>query len=82
MGDPISLRTQREEHSPAAAPQMGSQAGLLLVGPAQLPNWPPLLAPGSHTLGVGTLPPTRWPQKRLGSRGRLGKVTASRLQKL
>lgn len=44
MGDPrsIFLRTGREERSPAAAPQMGSRAGLLLVGPAQPPNCSPL----------------------------------------
>ena len=37
-------------------------------GPPSLPA-APLLAPGTHTLGVGTLPPARWHQQRLGHGG-------------
>lgn len=67
----ISLRTGREEHSPATDGVSG--LGCCLWGQPSLPT-APLLAPGSHTLGVGTLPPTRWPQQRLGSRGQPAKL--------
>lgn len=49
--------------SPDRAPGMACSWGQ--------PSFPAaaLLAPGTHTLGVGTLPPARWHQQRLRHRG-------------